>query len=63
MANIPIWPGSSSFTANLTPFAFYDNDAEFQTDAVTTATWCATRLGYPLVDIELHIHLLLLLNK
>ena len=53
MANIPIWPGSSSFVANLTPFAFYDNDAEFQTDAVTTATWCATRLGYPLVDIEL----------
>ena len=53
MANIPIWPGSSSFAVGNTPFSFYDNDTDFQTDVVTTAAWCATRLGYPLVDIEL----------
>ena len=53
MARIPIWPGSASFDASLTPFSFYDSDTSFQTDAVTTAAWCATRLGYPLVDIEL----------
>ena len=53
MAKIPIWPGSSSFDATLTPFSFYDNDDAFQTDIVTTADWCAKRLGYPLVDIEL----------
>ena len=53
MANIPIWPGSSSFSAGDTPFSFYDTDTAFQTDAVTTSAWCATRLGYPLVDIEL----------
>ena len=53
MATIPIWPGSSSFSAGDTPFSFYDGDTEFQADAVTTAAWCATRLGYPLVDIEL----------
>ena len=53
MANIPIWPGSSSFDANLTPFSFYDSDSSFQTDAVNVADWCAKRLGYPLVDIEL----------
>jgi hypothetical protein len=53
MAKIPIWPGSSSFDATLTPFSFYDNDTSFQTDIVTTADWCAKRLGYPLVDIEL----------
>ena len=53
MANIPIWPGSSSFDASLTPFSFYDSDTSFQTDAVTTADWCAKRLGYPLIDIEL----------
>ena len=53
MANIPIWPGSSSFSAGLTPFGFYDNDADFQTDAVGVSNWCAQRLGYPLVDIEL----------
>ena len=53
MANIPIWPGSSSFDAGLTPFSFYDSDSDFQTDAVNVADWCAKRLGYPLIDIEL----------
>ena len=53
MAHIPIWPGSSSFDASLTPFSFYDSDADFQSDAVKVATWCASRLGYPLIDIEL----------
>ena len=53
MARIPVWPGSSSFDASLTPFSFYDNDTAFQSDAVNVADWCAKRLGYPLVDIEL----------
>ena len=55
MANIPIWPGSSSFalTSNPTPFGFYDADYEFQNDADKVSVWCAQRLGYPLVDIEL----------
>jgi len=53
MAKIPIWPGSSSFDASLTPFSFYDTDTDFQSDAPIVATWCASRLGYPLVDIEL----------
>jgi len=53
MANIPIWPGSSSFSPGDTPFGFYDNDVDFQTDAVSVSSWCAQRLGYPLIDIEL----------
>ena len=53
MANIPIWPGSSSFDASLTPFSFYDTDNDFTSSAVQTADWCAKRLGYPLVDVEL----------
>tara|TARA_R100000805_G_C3611131_1_gene111767 strand:- start:195 stop:1430 length:1236 start_codon:yes stop_codon:yes gene_type:complete len=53
MAKIPIWPGSSSFEAGKTPFGFYDDDTEFQTDAPKVASWCAQRLGYPLIDIEL----------
>lgn len=53
MANIPIWPGSSSFFPGDTPFEFYDLDSVFQTDADKVADWCAKRLGYPLVDIEL----------
>ena len=53
MANIPIYPGSSSFSPGLTPFGFYDYDLQFQNDADRVATFCARRLGYPLVDIEL----------
>ena len=53
MANVPIWPGSSSFFAGDTPFGFYDTDTEFQSSADQVATWCALRLGYPIVDIEL----------
>jgi hypothetical protein len=51
--NIPIWPGSSSFTAGDTPFGYYDSDSEFVTDVDNIASWCAKRLGYPIVDIEL----------
>ncbi len=53
MANIPIWPGSSSFFPGETPFGFYDTDTDFQSDADKVADWCVRRMGYPLVDIEL----------
>jgi hypothetical protein len=51
--NIPIWPGSSSFQPGETPFGFYDNDPQFQTDANKFAVFASRRLGYPLVEIEL----------
>jgi hypothetical protein len=51
--NIPIWPGSSSFSPGETPFGFYDNDLQFQQDADKFALFAARRLGYPIVDIEL----------
>jgi len=38
---------------NLTPFGFYDNDVEFQTEGPQLATFVARRLGYPVVDVEL----------
>jgi len=53
MAHIPIWPGSSSFSAGIAAFGFYDKDKDFQVDAPLVASWCAQRLGYPLVDVEL----------
>jgi hypothetical protein len=66
MANIPIWPGSSSFaqvSASYygtpstwpppTPFGFYDTDSQFQTDANKVANFCALRLGYPIENVEL----------
>ena len=51
--NVPIFPGSSSFTTGSTPFGFYDNDAQFQADADKLALFSARRLGYPIVEIEL----------
>jgi hypothetical protein len=53
MANIPIWPGSSSFFPGDTPFGFYDNEYQFQQDADKFARFAAQRLGYPLVEVEL----------
>lgn len=53
MANIPIYPGSSSFFPGLTPFGFYDYDLQFQLDADRVALFCAQRLGWPIVEIEL----------
>ena len=53
MANIPIYNGNPTWESNLTPFGFYDNETQFQTDAVKVARFCATRLGYPLTDVEL----------
>jgi hypothetical protein len=50
---IPIWPGSSSYSPGLTPFGFYDTDTEFTSSADKVAKWCAERLGYPIVNIEL----------
>lgn len=51
--NIPIWPGSSSFFPGDTPFGFYDYDYIFQQDADKVAQFCATRLGYPIMEVEL----------
>lgn len=53
MADIQIWTGTSNFDAGQTPFGFYDTDTQFQTDADKVARFCAQRLGYPLMDVEL----------
>ena len=53
MAQEAIWPGSGSAVDGNTPFGLYDNDSEFQTEAPQVATWCAKRLGYPIMDVEL----------
>ena len=66
MANIPIWPGSSSFAAvsasyyntpstgsSPTAFGFYDNDTDFKTDADKVANFCSRRLGWPIENVEL----------
>lgn len=47
------WAGSGSAISGSTPFGIYDEDSDFQTDGPKTAIWCARRLGYPVIDIEL----------
>ena len=53
MANVTIWDGSATFTPGDTPFGFYDSDSDFQNDAIKVAKFCGTRLGWPLMDVEL----------
>ncbi len=53
MANIPIYDGNPIYSDDLVPFGFYNSDASYKTDAVKVAKFCAQRLGYPLVDVEL----------
>lgn len=53
MANVTIWDGSATFTTGSTPFGFYDTDTSFQADAEKVAKFCGTRLGFPLMDVEL----------
>lgn len=56
MANIPIYDGSPLFTPGtgvLTPFGFYDFDSDFQSDVLKVTKFCATRLGYPIENVEL----------
>jgi len=51
--NVPIYDGNPVWNNNAVPFGFYNSQSDFTTDAVKVAKFCAARLGYPLVDIEL----------
>ena len=53
MAQEPIWPGSGSAVSGNTPFGTFDDDSTYQTEAPKFADWCAKRLGYPLMNVEL----------
>ena len=43
----------SAFVVGQTPYGTYDNDSTFQTDIVSVTKWCAKRLGYPIMSVEL----------
>jgi len=54
MSQARIWTGTASFTSgSSTPFGTFDSDSGFQSDAPKVASWCAKRLGYPIIDVEL----------
>jgi len=51
--DIPIWTGNCTFSPGDTPFGYFDYDFQFQLDAPKVADFCARRLGYPMMDVEL----------
>ena len=51
--NVPIYDGNPVWDANSVPFGFYNSQTDFPIDAVKVSKFCATRLGYPLTDVEL----------
>lgn len=53
MANPQPYPGSASFFTGSTPFGLYDNDPAFVSESVQVAKYCATKLGYPMMEVEL----------
>jgi len=54
MSQAKIWTDEAIFiSGSSTPFGIFDSDSEFVTDAPKVAKWCAKRLGYPIVDVEL----------
>lgn len=53
MANPIIYDGSPGPISGSTPFGFYDNDTQYQADGPRVANYCARKLGYPVLDVEL----------
>jgi len=53
MAQEVIWQGSSSFASGQTPWGLYDSDSSFSSDIDKFSDWCARRLGYPIMSVEL----------
>tara|TARA_R100001443_G_C3346178_1_gene175669 strand:- start:238 stop:1413 length:1176 start_codon:yes stop_codon:yes gene_type:complete len=43
----------SSFESGQTPYGTYDADSTFQTDIVSVTKWCAKRLGFPVLQLEI----------
>ena len=54
MANPVIYDGTPGPISGSTPFGFYDNDIQFQSDGPKVANYCARKLGYPVLDVELN---------
>jgi hypothetical protein len=53
MATTPIYDGNPIAIAGNTPFGFYDDDLQFQSDGPKVANYVARKLGYPVMEVEL----------
>jgi len=47
------YDGQPSNPSGLTPFGIFDTESNFQIDGPKVANFVATRLGYPILDVEL----------
>jgi hypothetical protein len=43
----------STFSTGSTPYGTYDADSTFRTDIVSVTKWCAKRLGFPVLQLEI----------
>lgn len=48
-----VYDGSPVNPSGITPFGIFDSEEAFQTDAPKVAEYVASRLGYPVLDVEL----------
>ena len=53
MANPSIYDGTPIAISGSTPFGYYDSDTQFKSDGPKVANYCARKLGYPVMDVEL----------
>lgn len=53
MATVKIWNGEATWNPDALPFKYYNDDKEFQKDAVKACHFMASRLGWPMMDVEL----------
>jgi len=52
-ATTVIYDGTPGIISGSTPFGFYDLDPIFQADGPKVANYCARKLGYPVMEVEL----------
>lgn len=53
MSNPLIYNGNPGPISGSTPFGYFDNDPVYQADGPKVANYCARKLGYPVLDVEL----------
>jgi len=53
MANKAIYDGTPRPISGSTPFGYYDLDPQYQVDGPKVANFCARKLGWPIMDVEL----------
>ena len=44
---------SGAFVEGQTPYGTYDSDSTFATDIQSVTKWCAKRLGFPVLQLEI----------